>query len=202
MNHSRLDKVARVGAAFWLLKVLTTTVGDVSGDALSQALHLGYAPSLLVAALLSAALLLAQWRSRRWRPVLYWAVMLAASAFGAELSDTLARALHWGSAATAGALAAALLATCTAWRMHSGGPRVDTVRAPGDEGFYWLAVLLADSLGSVLGDLLGDSFGLGLLGSSAAFGVVLLLLLALRNATRANRGALFWTAFVFSRIPL
>lgn len=38
-----LSKVPRVTLAFWIIKILATTVGETGGDALSMTLNLGYA---------------------------------------------------------------------------------------------------------------------------------------------------------------
>ena len=78
-----VSKVAAVTVAFWMLKVILTTVGDLAGDALSLSLKLGYAHALIVVVAVFAALLAAQWRTRRYVPWLYWLLILCASAVGA-----------------------------------------------------------------------------------------------------------------------
>lgn len=42
------SKVPRVTLAFWVVKILATTVGETGGDALSMTLKLGYAESTLI----------------------------------------------------------------------------------------------------------------------------------------------------------
>ena len=43
-----LSKVPQVSLAFWVVKILATTMGETGGDALSMTLHLGYAVSSLI----------------------------------------------------------------------------------------------------------------------------------------------------------
>lgn len=194
-------RVAATGVSFWLLKILTTTAGDLSGDAMSIALHLGDWLSLAMVLIVSMVLLAAQLGSRRWHPWLYWALMLGSSAVGAELSDGLSRALHWGSATTSAVLLLGLGALLAAWSLGEGLPRMSGIARRKDEVLYWGAATLANSLGSALGDLLGGRLGLGLLGASAVFAGLLVVLWGVHRTTGAAARLLFWAAFTVSRIP-
>ncbi len=192
-------RVAATGGSFWLLKILTTTLGDLSGDAMSISLHLGYRLSLALVLIASMLLLVAKLRSRRWHPWLYWAMMLGSSAVGAELSDGMSRALHLGSASTSAVLLLGLVALLAAWSLGQGLPRMSGVSTRKDEALYWAAAVLANGLGSALGDLVGDR--LGLVGATLGFAVVLALLWGAYRSTRVAPRLLFWAAFTLSRIP-
>ena len=195
---SRLGKVAAVGLSFWILKIITTTAGDIGGDLLSISLGLGYALSLAVALTIFAAGAVAQIRSSRHRPWLYWLLIFVSSTVGAELSDTLDRGLHLGYIAGAGLLLACLLVMLAVWYLRLGRLNIYPMTRH-EEGFYWLAVIVANSLGSVLGDLFGDRWGLGLSGTLILSAGVLALLWLLHRFTRTDKALLFWTGFVFSR---
>jgi uncharacterized membrane-anchored protein len=201
MRTTSLGKIPAIGMSFWLLKVLATTLGDLTGDLLSIALHLGYRLALAASVLAMLALLVAQLRSERLRPWLFWALMLASSAVGAEVSDALARALGWGTAVTALVLLGGLVAILLSWGMCRGLPAPGFIGNRRDEVWFWAAALAGNALGSVLGDLLGDRWGLGLAASSALYAAMLAAFWALGRATRIDRRLLFWAAFVPSRIP-
>jgi uncharacterized membrane-anchored protein len=50
----RLSKVPEVALAFWIIKILATTLGETGGDALSMTMKLGYAaPPFSLRSLLS-----------------------------------------------------------------------------------------------------------------------------------------------------
>ncbi len=187
------------GVSFWVLKTFTTTLGDLCGDAMSLVLHLGYRFSLVIVLIVATVLLAAQLRSRRWNPWLYWALMLASSAVGAEISDGISRSLHWGSATTSGVLLFGLLATLVAWKRGQGLPLTSAVSTGRDELQYWMAAILANSLGSALGDMLGDR--LGFLGATSVFVFLLALLYGVHKTTRVAPRTLFWAAFTISRVP-
>ena len=201
MRTPSLGKIPAIGLSFWSLKVLATTLGDLSGDLLSLALHLGYRLALAASVLAMLALLVAQLRSKRLRPWLFWALMLASSAVGAEASDALARALGWGTATTALVLLGGLVVILLSWAMCRGVPAPGFIGNRRDEVWFWAAALAGNALGSVLGDLLGDHWGLGLAGSSGLYAAMLAVLWGLGRATRIDRRVIFWAAFVPSRIP-
>jgi len=194
------SKVAAITLVFWIMKVVTTTVGDLSGDLLSLTLGLGYYLALAVALAVMAAVLGVQLRTQRASSAVYWALMLLSSTVGAEVSDSLDRALHWGALGGAGLLLGCLLATLAIWRLNRGEIRIYPIHARAALGFYWLAAIFANSLGSAIGDLVGDRLGFGVLGGVVLNAAVLALLTILYYTRRASRTGLFWTAFVFSRI--
>lgn len=196
-----VSKVAAVTVSFWILKILVTTVGDLCGDALSISLGLGYALALAVALAVFLALLSAQLRSKRFIPWLYWLVLLSSATVGAEISDGIDRALHWGNLSGTLALLLFTLVILTAWFAHRGALGSSPVEDRRDERYYWLAAIAANSLGSAFGDLIGGRPGWGLMGGITVNLAILALLLVLHYTTRLSKGLLFWTAFVVSRVP-
>lgn len=195
----QVGKVAAITLTFWVLKIIATTAGDVSGDLLSDTLGLGYVLSLGVASGAVLWLLIAQIRATRFHPALYWLLLLGTSTFGAELSDTLDRGLHLGYMAGAIVIFLGLTITLAIWRLATGRIPIYPIFKRRHELYYWCAAIFANTLGSVLGDLVGDHFGLGPVGSIVVNAGVLALLLVLHYGTKLNKPLLFWAAFVFSR---
>lgn len=196
----QLSRVAQLTLGFWLLKFITTTVGDLSGDLLSTTLGLGYLYSLVLSAVLLATMLAYQFSIKRSHLASYWALVLISATFGAELSDALGRGLDLGNSLVTLILWICWAVTLILWYLGTGKIRASKVRNRKDELFYWMAVIAANSLGSVLGDLLGDQFGIGLAGRIGVCMGILAFLWILRMSTRLDQALLFWIAFVFSRI--
>ena len=194
-----LNKVAPVTLAFWILKILATTLGETAGDFLSMTLDLGYAVGLGVTAGLLGLLLVAQIGARRFHPALYWAAIVGTTTAGTEVSDLMDRTLGLGYVLGSVLLASGLAAVLTAWWLRSRDLRVHPIAARGTEIFYWAAILFSNSLGTAFGDFLTDtaglSYGQGALVTAAVIGVVLLL----HVTTRLSDVLLFWIAFVFTR---
>jgi uncharacterized membrane-anchored protein len=199
-SGSSIDiKLPQITAAFWVMKIAATTLGETAGDLLSMTLHVGYAWSsiiLISGVLLSLGLQLA---SKSYRPPLYWTVILTTSTAGTTMSDYMDRTLGLGYARGTAILIAILLCVLATWRMTTGTLSVDHVRTRQAELFYWIAILFSNTLGTALGDFLADDSGLGFAGGAALIGCLLAIVLAATFLTRISRVFLFWTAFVLTR---
>src|ERR1700739_3787241 len=88
-----LSKVPAVTVSFWIIKILATTLGETGGDALSMTLNIGYAGSSLILLGFFVVTLSAQVASRRYRPALYWTVVVATTTVGTTTSDYFDRTL-------------------------------------------------------------------------------------------------------------
>lgn len=197
--RSTANKVAQVGAAFWVMKICATTLGETAGDWLAQTLGVGYALSSLILVSIFAALLAWQLLASRFHPWLFWAVMLTSSIAGTTMSDFMDRTLALGYAR-----GAALLVTCLGcmlglWRIVEGSLSVADIRTCRTELLYWLTILFSNTLGTALGDFLADDSGLGFLGGALLIAAALLAVLSLYRFARLSHVALFWVAFVLTR---
>jgi len=192
-------KLPKVDAPFWVMKIAATTLGETAGDLLSMTLGIGYAASsitLLSAFLVAVGLQLAV---RRYHPPLYWLVILATSTAGTTMSDYMDRTLGLGYAKGAALLVTLLLVVLGLWRRATGSLSVDHVTTRKAELFYWIAILVSNTLGTALGDFLADDSGLGFAGGAALIGGLLALVLLATFFTRLSRVLLFWIAFVLTR---
>jgi uncharacterized membrane-anchored protein len=192
-------KLPTITAAFWVMKIAATTLGETAGDLLSMTLHVGYALSslLLVSAFLVS--LASQLLSKRYNPLLYWTVILTTSTAGTTMSDYMDRTLGLGYAKGAVILITVLVCIFTAWRLTTGTLSVEHVKTRKAESFYWVAILVSNTLGTALGDFLSDSSGLGFMGGALLIGGLLALVLVATFLTRMSRVLLFWVAFVLTR---
>ena len=195
-----LSKVPEATAVFWLVKILATTVGETGGDALSMSFHLGYAVATLVFLVYFAVTLTVQVRARRYHPAAYWAVVIATTTVGTTTSDFLDRTAGLGYVLSSALLFAAVLIVLALWRAVAGRIEYDRIVRPRDEVFYWVTILVSNTLGTALGDFAADSAGLGFERGSLAFAALLLVVaLAWRFAKRVPVGVLFWAAYVLTR---
>src|SRR5437588_7570756 len=94
--HTVVSKVPQVTFAFWVVKILATTLGETGGDALSMTLKLGYAESTLIFLAFFVCTLFTQVRSRHYHPVFYWGVVVATTTVGTTTSDYFDRTLGLG----------------------------------------------------------------------------------------------------------
>lgn len=194
-----LTKVPAITLGFWIIKILATTLGETGGDAVSMSMQLGYLVStgIFMAAFIGAVLL--QIRARQFHPFLYWATIIASTTVGTTLADYATRSLGIGYTGGATLLATLLIACLFAWHKTLGRIDVASVQTPKAEFYYWLTIMLSQTLGTALGDWTSDTAGLGYLGAAAIFGGLLLLLIVAYFFTGISRTVLFWSAFILTR---
>lgn len=193
------NKVAQVTLAFWIIKICATTLGETAGDLLSMTWHIGYALSSLLLAGLLCAVLALQMAARQFQPWLYWSVILATSVTGTTTSDFIDRTLGFGYALGALILLSGLGLVLFIWRRVEGTLSVSDISTRRAELFYWLAILLSNTLGTALGDFLANGAGLGFSGGSALIGGLLALVVLARYLTPISGVYLFWAALVLTR---
>ncbi len=193
-----VSKVPAVTLAFWITKVLATTLGETGGDSVSMTLNLGYLVSSIIflAALIGLAIL--QITSKRFRPLLYWATIVASTTAGTTMADFADRSLGIGYAGGSLLLMVCVIAVLALWYRSQGSVSVQSVTTPKVEAFYWATITFSQTLGTALGDWLADT-GLGYEGGALVFGVLLASIAAAYFWTRISPVLLFWSAFILTR---
>ena len=196
-----LSKVPQVTLAFWIVKILATTVGETGGDALSMSLQLGYAVSSLIFLVFFAITLTAQVRSRRYHPFVYWAVVIATTTVGTTMSDYLDRTVGLGYVKSSILLLCGVLAILFAWYRVAGVIQFENISTNRDEVFYWMTILVSNTLGTALGDFAADDTGLGLGFEKGAllFSGLLALVVLAHSLTNIRSSLLFWSAYILTR---
>ncbi|MBC7690574.1 MAG: hypothetical protein H7222_02305 [Methylotenera sp.] len=194
-----VNKLPAITAAFWLMKITATTLGETGGDWLSMTMNIGYLQSTLIFFALFVLALGAQLASQKHHPFLYWTVIIATSTAGTTMSDYMDRTLGLGYAKGAAILVTILASMLALWRFSVGNLRVTHIQTRKAEIFYWVTILFSNTLGTALGDFLSDDSGLGFLGSWLCITAVLAVIVALTFLTRLNRVVLFWVAFILTR---
>ena len=194
-----MNKVAKITAVFWIIKICATTLGETAGDLLSMTMNVGYAVSSVILISLFLISVVVQLRSTKFNPVLYWIVILMTSTAGTTMSDFMDRTLGLGYMRGSLILIACLLVVLAAWRISEKTLSVSNIQTTKAELFYWTAILFSNTLGTALGDFLADDSGLGFLGGATLIGGLLGLVVLAAIFSRLNRVMLFWVAFVLTR---
>jgi uncharacterized membrane-anchored protein len=192
-------KLPAITLLFWIMKICATTLGETAGDLLSMTLDIGYAASSAVLLAAFVVTLVFQMRSRAYHPFLYWGVILATSTAGTTMSDFMDRTLGLGYATGSAILLGSLIAVLSIWWLVERSLSVNNIKSLRAELFYWIAILVSNTLGTALGDFLADDSGLGFFGGAVLIGGVLAVIVLATYFTKISKTALFWAAFVLTR---
>ena len=152
-------------------------------------MNLGYLTATAIFAVLFVVAVRSQIAARGFQPWLYWATIIATTTVGTTLADFATRSLGIGYAGGSALLLVLLLASLAIWYRSMGAVSVVSIRSPRAEMFYWVTIMLSQTLGTALGDWMADTAGFGYLGAAAVFGGVLIVVAACYFWTRWSRTA-------------
>jgi uncharacterized membrane-anchored protein len=193
-----LNKVPEVTLAFWVIKILSTTVGETGADYLAVNVGLGSSVTTGIMATLLAAALITQIQMRRYVPWIYWLTVVLVSIVGTQITDALTDGLGVSLYASTSVFAAMLAAIFAVWYGVERTLSIHTIVTTRRELFYWTAILITFALGTATGDLATEALGLGFTVGVFAFGG----LIALNWVTYtigANPVLTFWLAYILTR---
>ncbi len=194
-----LNKVPEVTVAFWVIKVLATTVGETAADLLAVTLGLGLTGTTLIMGALTVAALVAQFRARRYRPALYWLAVVLISIVGTLITDGLVDGLGVRLWVTTVGFAVALAATFTAWWAVERTLSIHTIHTTRREAFYWAAILFTFALGTAAGDLLSEGLDLGYGVALGVFAAAIAVVALAYGRRLLAAVPAFWAAYVLTR---
>jgi uncharacterized membrane-anchored protein len=197
-SRTWLTKVPAITATFWVIKVLSTTIGETFSDYLTVNVGLGPAVTDGVMAAVLAAALFIQFRTREYTPWVYWLCVVLVSIVGTQITDFFTDTLGVSLYLSTVVFAVVLAVVFAVWHRQEGTLAIASIDTPRREGFYWAAILTTFALGTAAGDLATEALGLGFRNGALIFGG---LIAATWIAYRFGAGQVltFWIAYVLTR---
>src|SRR3954451_17145353 len=133
-----LKKVPEVTIFFWVIKIMCTTVGETAADYLNENLGFGLTNTTIVSGVLLAALLVVQFRFRRYVPTVYWAAVVVISVFGTLITDNLTDRYGVPLTTSTAVFSVVLAAVFAIWYAYERTLSIHTIITTRREAFYWL----------------------------------------------------------------
>ncbi len=188
-------KVPEITALFWVIKILTTGMGEAASDGLGET-------SLVLGGIVGVGgFFLALWlqlRADRYHAPTYWFCVSMVAVFGTIMADILHVATGLSYYVTSAFYAIAVAALFTWWHRSEGTLSIHHIDTRRRERFYWATVLATFALGTAVGDLVGLTMHLGFFTAGLFFlGLMMIPLVAWRLGVNAT--LCFWTAYVLTR---
>ncbi|MFJ6088276.1 hypothetical protein ACIQI8_43670 [Streptomyces sp. NPDC092369] len=190
------SKVPEVTVYFWIIKVLTTGMGETASDYLAHVF--GPIPAVGLGGIGLVAALVVQFAARRYLAWIYWTAIVMVSVFGTMAADVLHVGLGVPYALSTPFFIAALAAVFALWYRSEGTLSIHSIRTRRREIFYWAAVLATFALGTAAGDLTA-TMGLGYLGSAILYAAAIAVPAAAHRWGGLNAVVAFWAAYVITR---
>jgi uncharacterized membrane-anchored protein len=194
-----INRVPHIILLYWVIKIASTTLGETGADMFSMTYNFGYGTTILMFVGLFLAFLGVKLAIKRYEPVTYWLTFTATAIAGTAISDFIDRTLGMGYAVGSALLVTLLLIVLLAWYVREKSINVEVITNAPSEVFYWLAFLIANTLGTAAGDFLADSLGMGFADSAMLITGMLVIIALLHFYTKVSGTLLFWLAFVLTR---
>lgn len=193
-----LNKVPEVTLSFWIIKIMSTTVGETGADFLAVNAGLG---QNITCAIMSALLLIAltiQLRTKRYTPWIYWLTVVLVSIVGTQITDLLTDGLNISLYLSTSVFSVALAVIFFIWYRVERTLSIHEVVSRRRELFYWAAILCTFALGTAAGDLATEALGLGFVWGAVLFGSLIGGVLILWRMG-VNAVLTFWVAYILTR---
>lgn len=180
------------GPSYWGALIVASALGCNLGDMVSHNLHLGHQNGVLPVLCLFALILLAERLSGLVSVAFYWLAILALRTVATNLGDLLTHELHLTFPVAIAAMALVLLPLVWLAARRGGGQS----GLPPNDLLYWATMLVAGTLGTVIGDCFADDVGLGDGGAAVLQSVILAGMLALRGRPGFATIGYYWACIV------
>jgi uncharacterized membrane-anchored protein len=189
-------KVPEITLIFWVLKLLTTGMGEAMSDFMGQQ-SVPIAGAIGILGLWFALRL--QFRTPEYRAPVYWFAVMMVAVFGTMAADGIRDGAGISYSVTTPLFAVIVAAIFVAWWRSEGTLSIHSITTRRREAFYWAAVLATFALGTAAGDLTAYSLGLGFWESAVLFAVVFAIPAVGWWRFDLNPIVAFWAAYIVTR---
>lgn len=190
-------RVPEVTILFWVIKGLSTAMGESTSDFLVHAMAPELAVLLGFAGFVVALYL--QFRMARYVAWTYWFAVVMVGTFGTMAADVLHVGLGVSYTASTIFYAIVLIAVFALWQRTEKTLSIHSIDTPRREAFYWAAVVATFAMGTALGDFTAYTLHLGYFPSALIFAAVIMIPVVGYRWLRWNVILSFWFAYVITR---
>ncbi|HEV2339701.1 MAG TPA: hypothetical protein VGT05_02930 [Patescibacteria group bacterium] len=190
-------KVPEVTAFFWIIKLLTTAMGESTSDFLVH--HYDPVIAVLFGAVGFVIAIGLQFFSRKYIAWVYWLTVTMVAIFGTMCADVVHIVFGVPYLVSTISFAIILIIIFLVWHRVEKTLSIHSIYTPRRELFYWVTVITTFALGTATGDMTAITLHLGYLSSGILFALLFALPLVAYKLFRANEVLTFWAAYVVTR---
>ncbi len=197
LDQPLAKKVPELTIYFWVIKILTTGMGEATSDYFVHTYN-PYVVVVLGAAALAIALVW-QLYLRRYMTWAYWLTVAMVAVFGTMAAGILhvylgvpyiLSAITWG---------VTLTVIFALWYLSERTLSIHSIYTRRRELFYWAAVLATFALGTAAGDMTAVTFHFGFFASGILFAIVFAIAGVAHRWFGLNEIVAFWFAYIITR---
>ena len=191
------SKVPLITAYFWIIKLLSTAMGEATSDYMVRTINPVIAVLIGFTGFVIAMVL--QFRARAYNAWIYWLAVVMVAVFGTQAADVLHIKFGVPYVASTTFYAVVLAVIFILWYRTEGTLSIHSIRTPRRELFYWATVLATFAMGTATGDMTAKTLNLGYLASGIWFSIAFAAVAVAHWKFRLNPILAFWIAYVLTR---
>jgi uncharacterized membrane-anchored protein len=204
MDRERgIAKVPEITVYFWIVKVLTTAMGEATSDYFVHRVGVTNTTALAFIALVAGAVLaitlVLQFAAQGYVAWTYWLVVVMVGIFGTMAADGVHVGLGIPYVVSSTFFAVVLAAIFAAWYASEKTLSIHSIYTRRREAFYWAVVMAAFTLGTAVGDMTAITLHLGYLASGVMFAVLIAIPAVGHWQFGLNEVLAFWFAYILTR---
>jgi uncharacterized membrane-anchored protein len=199
MTQSVINRVAGLTVFFWIIKILSTTVGETAADFVNVDMGLGLINTTLILGLVTIASVIWQFKMKRYFAPAYWFLIIMMSIEGTLITDMLVDNMGISLITLDVVFTIFMFAVFYLWHKEEGTLSIHSITTARRETFYWIIVLTTFALGTGLGDTVSEYMNFGYANSLMLFGSIFVLAGGLFYTKIISATTAFWIAFIVTR---
>jgi uncharacterized membrane-anchored protein len=197
LTKTTLRKVPQLTIFFWIIKLLSTALGESTSDYL--VFHINPYVAVALGAIGLVAALSLQLVVKRYIAWVYWLTVVMVAIFGTMAADVLHVGLGISYLISSIFFSISLAVIFAVWYLVEKTLSIHSIQTLRRELFYWATVMATFALGTALGDLTAATFGLGYLLSGILFAALFIIPAIGFKKLKWNGIFTFWFAYVITR---
>ncbi len=199
MKKELINRVARLGILFWVIKILSTTVGETAADYVSVNLNLGLTLTAIIMGVITIGVTYWNFKQKKYYPPAYWLLIVMMSIEGTLITDLLVEKLNVSLYILDVVFTVAMVLLFYFWYKKEHTLSIHSINNDKREIFYWLIVLTTFALGTGIGDTVSEQLNFGYLNSLILFASIFILAGVLAYYKVISDVLAFWIAFIVTR---
>lgn len=190
-------KVPEITVYFWIVKLLTTAMGETTSDYLVY--HINPFIAVALGGIGLVASLILQFVVRRYLAWIYWLVVATVSIFGTMVADASHIVLRIPYFITTLFFVIVLSVIFVVWYRIEKTLSIHSIYTRHREMFYWATVLATFALGTASGDMTAMTLHLGFFASGVLFTILFAIPALCYWLFGLNEIFAFWFAYIMTR---
>ena len=192
-----MRKVPEVTVYFWIIKLLSTAMGESTSDYL--VFHINPYVAVVFGCIGLVVALTLQLTVRRYIPWIYWLAVVMVAIFGTMAADVLHVVIGIPYLISTIFFTTVLAIIFIVWYATEKTLSIHSINTLRRELFYWATVIATFALGTAVGDLTAATLHLGYFASGVLFAILFALPGLAYWLFRINAIFAFWFAYIMTR---